>query len=221
MRARGYRAFSDSELYSAFDITYDYDVFDFFTDYINGRLSLEEYLEAIRRQEYIYPDNYVKLRLLENHDQKRARKLFADDKLLKMWTAFMYFQKGSTLLYGGQETTDDKAPSLFEKDVVDWSKYDEGYVELIRRLGEIKKKGIFADGNYMIHSAKDINVIYVTYENKDSLVAGVFNVEGKNGFIETSIPDGSYTELIYHNNFDIKNGKIKLSNMPVIFEILK
>jgi hypothetical protein len=41
----------------------------------------------------IYPDNYIKLRYLENHDQARARVIISDEVSLRNWTAFIYFQK--------------------------------------------------------------------------------------------------------------------------------
>lgn len=118
MRGRGLTALSDSEIYQAFDICYDYDVYGRFRDYLSGKGTLKEYAEAINRQEYIYPENYVKLRFLENHDQTRAAFLIPDAVDCVNWTAFTFFQKGLTLIYAGQEYYDDHLPSLFDKDDV-------------------------------------------------------------------------------------------------------
>ncbi|MBP3196889.1 MAG: alpha-amylase, partial [Butyrivibrio sp.] len=118
IRDRGFTAHSDSEIFEAFDISSDYDVYPDFTAYVSGKGSLEAYSDAINRQEYIYPDNYVKLRFLENHDQPRARFLFPDIRALRNATAFLYFQKGLTLIYAGQEMAVSHLPSLFDKDTV-------------------------------------------------------------------------------------------------------
>ena len=71
-RANGIPTCSDSEMYRAFDICYDYDVFPCFKEYLDGTVPLSQYAQAVTRQEYTYPDNYVKLRFLENHDNPRA-----------------------------------------------------------------------------------------------------------------------------------------------------
>ena len=119
-RARGLKVLSDSELYQAFDACYDYDIFDTFKDYLAGEAPLERYAEAVNRQEFIYPDNFIKLRFLENHDRARAAFAIPGVQARQNWTAFLYFQKGMTLLYNGQEAECVHRPSLFDKDDIDW-----------------------------------------------------------------------------------------------------
>ena len=67
LRSRGVTCLSDSEIFQAFDVSYEYDVYSDFNAYLKGTGSLAEYAAALNRQESIYPDNYVKLRFLENH----------------------------------------------------------------------------------------------------------------------------------------------------------
>lgn len=221
LRDEGFIALSDSEIYRAFDIAYDYDVHNHFKGYLSGKFELDEYLEKIRQQEYIYPENYVKLRFLENHDQPRAKKLINDERLLKIWTAYMYFQKGTVLLYGGQEAKDKNTPSLFDIDKVNWHGMDEGFSEYLRNLGSMKKKQIFAYGKYNIHRIDKRGVIYITYEDESSIMAGIFNVENKIGHIETSLKDGSYENIIDDSSVEVKEGKVKLGDKAIIFEIEK
>ena len=70
-RANGTPCLSDAELYRAFDLCYDYDT----ANDIWPRCATRE-ARALRRglntQEGIFPENYVKLRFLENHDRPRA-----------------------------------------------------------------------------------------------------------------------------------------------------
>ena len=58
------------------------------------------------------------MRYLENHDQDRAKEIIPKESALRNWTAFLYFQKGATLLYAGQENQNETRPDLFNKDVI-------------------------------------------------------------------------------------------------------
>ena len=139
-RANGIPASSDSELYQAFDICYDYDIFDGFTDYLTGQGSLDDYAKSISAQEGIYPANYVKLRFLENHDQPRAHYMIPDARALRSWTAFSFFEKGTALVYAGQEIGESHLPELFEKDPIDWDHWEVDLTELIKKLSAIRRQ---------------------------------------------------------------------------------
>ncbi|MBR1691702.1 MAG: alpha-amylase [Lachnospiraceae bacterium] len=161
-RARGMVSCSDSEIFQAFDMSYEYDINEWYRGYLTGRSSLSEYAAHINLQESIYPDNYVKLRFLENHDQPRAHFLIPDERALENWTAFVYFQKGATLIYAGQEKGCVKVPALFDKDPVDWngsgkqSKSAE-LSGLMAKMAQIKKASVFADSSYRVQPlARDL-----------------------------------------------------------------
>jgi glycosidase len=219
LRNEGISAASDSEIFNAFDIAYDYDVDSYFKSYLNGEIELECYLEKVRQQEYIYPDNYVKLRFLENHDQPRAKYLLSDEKLLKLWIAYMYFQKGSVLLYGGQEAQDINTPSLFEIDKVNWKGMNEEFICYLKKLGQMKKRDIFAYGKYHIHKLNKKGIIYITYKYKETVLVGIFNVENKLGKLETELKNGMYKNILDDSVVEIKNGEIELKNRALIFEV--
>ena len=71
MRRAGYYCAADTELYDAFDITYDYDIWPYFEGCFQPTGTLREYTALVNFQESEYPAGYVKLRCLENHDQPR------------------------------------------------------------------------------------------------------------------------------------------------------
>ncbi|WP_026477530.1 alpha-amylase family glycosyl hydrolase [Alkaliphilus transvaalensis] len=220
VRREGYYAASDSESYQAFDITYDYDGFLYFKNYLEGRNTLEDYLEKIRQQEYIYPNNYAKLRFIENHDQSRIKTLIPNGDLLKIWTAFMYFQKGPVLLYAGQEAQEIHRPSLFDLDPISWDNLNDDFVDYLKNLYKIKQKTIFANGYYHIHRIDKKGVIYATYEINNKILAGIFNVENKAGTIKVELPDGNYTNLVDGSPIMIEKGEIVLKNSAIILEIV-
>lgn len=217
MREQGVLCSSDSEIFQAFDISYEYDTYKFFRSYLEGNISLEEYLEKKRSQEYIYPANYVKLRFVENHDQPRAAFIFKEKTDLKNWTAFSFFEKGTVLVYAGQESRDYNCPSLFDRDLVNWD-VDREYADYIKKLISIKKKDIFSYGNYRIFKSIKQGVIHAEYSYKDKKLTGIFNVERKIGKYNLELKDGIYINLIDDKNIEVTNGEIELSNFPIMFE---
>lgn len=220
LRKNGILCHSDSEMYNAFDINYDYDGYEFFMMYLKGEITLEDYLEKKREQEYVYPQNYVKLRFLENHDNTRASKLFKDEKDLKNWTAFSFFEKGAELIYAGEEVRDDNRPSLFYKDNVNWNN-DRNFENYIKKLISIKKKDIFSIGNYKILKSSKKGIVHAEYCYKNELLTGIFNVERKIGEYEINLKDGTYINLINDNKVQVKNNKINIENAPIIIESKK
>ena len=218
MRSRGLTAHSDSEIYRAFDICYDYDVYHAFIDFLSGKGSLQAYAEAINRQEYIYPDNYVKLRFLENHDQPRARFLLPDERSLRNLTAFLFFQKGMTLLYAGQEYALSHLPSLFDPDPVDWNSSEKtDLTDLIRPLAKMKKQPLFADSIYHV-SALSEEYLIAEHQSINERMTGVFSITGRKGIVPVpGVKDGIYKNEIDGSKIEVLHGYLMFSGDPVIF----
>ena len=216
MRSRGLTALSDAEIYRAFDLSYDYDCYGKFTGYLCGDNTLADYAEAINRQEYIYPDNYVKLRFLENHDQPRAGFLIPDVCALRNWTAFSFFQKGLTLIYNGQECGVSHLPDLFDKDTVDWCGEDNvDFSPLLTTLAVIKRDALFADSTYHVQ-AQGEDFLVATHEKDDRKALGVFAVTGKNGLVSVDFPDGMYSNLIDNKTIEVFRGRVAVKGEPII-----
>ncbi|AHV98329.1 alpha-amylase family glycosyl hydrolase [Paenibacillus sabinae] len=218
LRAKGMINLSDSEIFQAFDICYDYDIHKYFRGYLTGDYKLSYYAEKINMQEYIYPDNYVKLRYLENHDQARAKEIIQDDNDLINWTAFIYFQKGMTLIYAGQETENDFRPDLFNKDTVNWNT-GKDISALLKSLYPIKKKEIVAKGSYHVTALDEEDILVGTYTLNEHKMMGVFSVKSKTAEVETGLPDGSYQNLVDGSNVFVKEGKLLSEGKPIIIEL--
>ena len=219
MRDLGLVAQSDCEMYSSFDILYDYDIYGNLTEYVSGTGTLKAYSDAINRQEYTYPDNYVKLRFLENHDQPRARFLFPGEKALRNATAFLYFQKGMTLIYAGQEAGLSHLPSLFDKDTVEWESPEAVDLSgLMKRLYEIKQDALFADSTYRTKTYED-NVLKAIYSRGGQKIIGIFSLKGEPGIIPINVGDGRYENLLSGNTVEVMHGYISLSGEPIIIRV--
>jgi hypothetical protein len=74
-------------------MAYDYDVFEIFNGVLTGKRSLADYAEALTRQTVIYPDNYIKMRYLENHDNFRAAALISNPEKLQLGQLSSIFNK--------------------------------------------------------------------------------------------------------------------------------
>lgn len=216
LRERGFDCLSDSQAFEAFDMSYDYDIYHTFTGYLKGEVPLERYARAVNRQETIYPGNYVKLRCLENHDQPRARFLIPDQRALRNWTAFLFFQKGAVLLYGGQEAACAHLPSLFDRDPVDWSGPDCS--PLLRRLAELKKHPLLADSAYQT-AALPGEFLRGVHRKGDRQLVGVFSARGSSsGPVPVDAPDGCYENLVDGSRVEVRAGMLSFQGEPVIIE---
>ena len=213
-RRRGMTAHSDGEMYQAFDITYDYDIYGDFMRYIRGTCSLEEYAEALKRQEAAYPADYVKLRFLENHDRPRMAELFPEDRLQRNWLAWMFFQKGTPLLYGGQEWGAVHRPGLFDADPVPMEGIPK-HQELIRSLTAMKKDELFRDGVYTFRTLPG-DILMAEWEKNKKRAIGLFSLKGQSGCVISPLPDGKYINLLSDMPVQAEGGMITIDGEPVV-----
>ena len=219
LRNLGYKALSESEIYQIFDMAYDYDTHPYFEGYLEGKLPLKRYLEELQRQEEVYPDNYIKMRNLENHDFGRFAPMVKNDynKIIN-WTSQMFFSKGSTMMYAGQEYCDNHLPSLFDIDKVNWDGTDIS--DKVMTLSKITKDKIFSYGYYEIHiTSKEI--YYGEYKLDTKHIVGIFNVGQDTGYIKIDIKNGIYKNLLDNSEIIIKDKQFELTKDPVIFWVNK
>lgn len=217
-RAHGITCLSDSEIFQAFDISYEYDIYFDYAAYLTGTGSLSSYTEQINRQEGIYPDNYVKLRLLENHDRMRAAAMIPDDRALRNWTAFLYFQKGMTLLYNGQEYADENRPDLFDREPIDLHT-GRNLTPLMQKLYQIKKDPLFTDSSYHTEAPGNEVLVAVHQKNGRRLI-GIFSVTGRAVTAKVNLPEGSYTDLLTNRELRVKDSMIQTGGEPAILSVM-
>ena len=221
LRLKGHEALSDAELYTYFDILYDYDIYHEFWGYLRRQEPLEIYREAHRRQERIYPKSYVKARHVENHDNPRILWVTQDAHKQLNWIAYSFFARGIAFLHAGIETSSDHMPYLFEKDPVDWSLLDPKRVMWIQALAQLKRDPIFAQdvGYHILSHPQD--VLHFEYETVHERLIGIFNVGQVKGAMEVSFPEGVYRDEITKAIHEVRFGMIALSLEPMIFRIKK
>ncbi len=217
LRSLDYDCFTDSEMYQAFDICYDYDIFDYMYHYLDDPSLLNEWIEAIQRQETMYPRNYIKLRSFENHDQKRLRFRTRDEAHFIQMLTFQFFLKGPSFIYNGMEHQATHEPSLFDDDLIVWDE-NKSVEPLIRRLITLKKDTLFRDGHFNIENQN--GAVLVTYEKDNDVLLGIFNLEQQSSII-LNLKDGLYTNIFNQKSIEVKQGKVILDQEPMMIRTKK
>ena len=211
-RSNGLPCLSDSELYEAFDMTYDYDIWPIWQLAVQGKVPVRRYVEMLRYQDCIYPQNYIKMRCVENHDQARIMHLAPSRSQAIAWTAFEAFNKGSFLIYAGQESGLKHTPSLFEIDKLDWGDYS--LQPFLTKLVKLKKDPAQVEGKFVVIQADP--AIQAAWEYPGKNLYGIFNTSGKTGYIMVSLPDGTYRDLLNDGQVSVKGGKMLLPEVATI-----
>ena len=172
------------------------------------------YLDALNFQETSYPANYNKLRFLENHDQPRIASFVRDERALVNDTAMLYFLKGTTLLYAGQEFENDHLPSLFDLDPID-RRTGHDLSGLLRRLYAVKHQ--LGSADWFFADADDANDLALLQRGSaGKRFVGVFSLKAKAADVRVDAADGVYENLIDRSAVTVKNGILSCTGEPVI-----
>ncbi|KAH3743471.1 alpha amylase [Pelomyxa schiedti] len=169
----------------AFDLLYDYDIYDVMVKAIQGRMPIKVYLERLRMQSLYLPPGAHKLRYVENHDKPRIASLVSSQAANEAWTSLVCFLPGAFMIYGGQEAQEKKRPSLFDNDPVEWSSSNslENFLQSLARVkaligySSLPSESISSSGTVKFYVKKYAPVVVAAWyfgENKPGLV-GVFN----------------------------------------------
>lgn len=211
-RAKGLTAISDSELYQAFDLTYDYDIWPIWQTAVVGNVPVWRYLEMVRYQDCIYPVNYIKLRYVENHDQARIMTMAPTRNQALAWTAFQAFNKGAFLLYAGQESAAVHTPSLFERDPIVWGDYElQPFLTLLTHL---KKDPAQMAGQFALLEADP--AIQATWYLPGNSLYGVFNTAARDGEVVVRLADGVYTDALSGASLRVRHGRLPMPDTAAI-----
>lgn len=212
---------TDAELYEAFDMEYEYDVRKTFDNYLAGKCELSHLAAVLNFQERAYPENYVKLRFLENHDQPRISSLIREETDLFNYTAYLYFAKGATMLYAGQEFREDKRPSLFEKETIRRNEI----LDISSWLGEFAriKKEELSDQDLVEFFADDENdILAVLRDDGVKRKIGIFCLKSTHARLRVPfLKDGKYVNLLNDAEMEFKGGIVKTDGLPMMLAEVK
>ena len=216
VRREGFYCARDTEMFDAFDIEYQYDIWESFERFVRGEGLLHEFCEMLNMQEALYRGNYNKLRYLENHDQPRIAARVPDERARDNYTAMLFFLKGTTLLYAGQEFSCTHQPSLFEREVFDRTGRDVS--DMLSRLARIKHS-FLGESSFLARADDEKAIAVMQRGGKTGRAIGVFSLRGESGAVDVDAPDGKYREWIRGGEVLVKNGQVFCGGEPVIFTL--
>ncbi|ACL69726.1 alpha-amylase family glycosyl hydrolase [Halothermothrix orenii] len=216
LRESGYVCHSDPELHEVFDLTYDYDGFEYLKSYFKGQGQIHDYINHLYIQETLYPENAIKMRFLENHDNVRIASIIKDKTRLKNWTAFYLLLPGASLIYSGQEYGIDNTPDLFNQDPIDWETGDPDFYSYMKRLVSIARK---IKSNCYRFSIKEIvkGIIEIKWQGREDCYLSLLNLEDRYGYLDCNSVYSGYDML---NDRVYESGeKMKIEKNPLILKL--
>ncbi|MGN0286872.1 MAG: alpha-amylase family glycosyl hydrolase [Atopobiaceae bacterium] len=247
-RTAGMCCQKDTRMFDAFDMEYSYDIQETFERYLKGEVPLSTWLDLMDFQESVYPDNYDKLRFLENHDLPRIASRAGGPRRLRNLTAMLYLLNGTTLIYAGQEVSATRQPSLFDKDTIDWSALNASAAPqtsisadsphdfdaalapstnlspLMRSMADVKKSHL-SPTDFISFEADDKNdVAVIVRRGASTTKIGAFALTDADKTDSTTVvnvaaPDGVYRNLIDGSQIKVAYGKAQVSSCPFVIEL--
>ena len=203
---------ADTELYKAFDMTYDYDLWPWFEGCMTGKNTLQQYIDMLNYQEQTYPSGFIKMRCGENHDTPRLAHWVPEEDRLRHWLAFLYFCRGSMLLYGGTEFAPRKQVGLFDADDNFGDKRCD-LSDFLRRCKAMKQTLPLTGAVWYEVSG---GAVIGRYKSPEAERLGVFGLADSRAEVPVDMPDGVYEDQL-GGKVTVTGGHVRLDGGPVVF----
>jgi glycosidase len=131
---------NDPNIHAAFDMTYDWKLFDAFAQIAQGKADARVLNDWVRRGRDGFPEDSYRMAFTSNHDINSWR--WSDSELygdkFRSFAVLAATLPGMPLILGGQESGLDKKIAFFEKDAIAWKGY--GNAALYKRLLTLKSR---------------------------------------------------------------------------------
>ena len=212
LRKMGAYCATDTELYRAFDMTYDYDIWPWFEGCLTGRNTLQQYIDMLNYQELTYPSGFIKMRCGENHDTPRLAQRVPEERRLRHWLAFLYFCRGSMLLYGGTEFAPRRQVGLFDADDNFGDKRSD-LSDFLRRCKAMKLELPLEGAVWYEVSG---GTVIGHYKSPAGEVTGVFDLSGEGEATVVERADGVYENQL-GGDLTVTDGHVRTDCDPLVF----
>lgn len=205
---------------ASFDLTYAWNVYDAMANIVNGKADASTIDAALKREYYKYPKGSLRLRFSENHDKWRAMKVFGPAHYAA--ACLIFTLDGVPLIYNGQEVGDDRQPSLFEKELIDWKGAKIGKQKAVeirkfyKRLIAFRKNhpSLNHGQRFKVHTSDDRQVFAFVTSYRDDAVLVAINFSPKEFSGTIDLPEIFLSEngklaakpLFDGGNLGMKNG---------------
>jgi glycosidase len=133
---------NDPAIHAAFDMTYDWKLFDILADIAQGKADARVLADWVRHGQDGFPKDAYRMAFTSNHDVNSWR--WSDISLygekFKAFAVLAATLPGMPLILGGQESGLDKKIAFFEKDAIAWKGF--GNRSFYQRLLTLKSRHI-------------------------------------------------------------------------------
>jgi glycosidase len=126
----------DPALHSAFDMTYDWKLFDIFANIAQGKSDARALTVWLKQGQERFPADAYRMNFTSNHDVNSWRwsdKDLYGDKF-RAFAVLAALLPGMPMILNGQESGLDKKIAFFEKDAINWKQFENTplYRQLLR-----------------------------------------------------------------------------------------
>jgi glycosidase len=127
---------NDPAIHAAFDMTYDWKLFDTFADIAKGKSDARALVAWVLHGQDGFPRDAYRMTFTSNHDVNSWR--WSDQELygdrFAVFAVLAATLPGMPLILGGQESKLDKKIAFFEKDAISWKSFTNAplYQKLLR-----------------------------------------------------------------------------------------
>ncbi|MCK4577692.1 MAG: DUF3459 domain-containing protein, partial [Candidatus Marinimicrobia bacterium] len=156
---------------SGFDATYAFNTFNKFISLANGFSDVSAIHQTMKAEQGSYPQGSLRMRFLENHDQRRAAEVIASEQRLVAASVGIFLLPGLPMLYNGSELGLDHRLELFDRDPIQWDTGSEGYRSLLRELFALRKQyPALINGEYRPHDVAPNVLAYSRHHGNESVL---------------------------------------------------
>lgn len=173
----------DPAIHSVFDMTYDWALLDAFADISDGKADAGMLRKWVEAGQTDFPVDSYRMNFTSNHDVNSWR--WSDcEKYGPRFRTFAVLAAtlpGMALVYSGQEAGLGKKIAFFEKDAIDWHKYENAdfYRKLLRRKANNPALANGANGGVVeLLNAGDARVFAFRRKSGSHFVTVAANISG-------------------------------------------
>jgi len=168
---------------NGFHLTYGWNTRRAFYQIIKNDYSTDFLDQTLEKEYYRYPRQALKMRFTENHDEARTMTLFSAEQT-RVLTFLNFTLPGVPMIYAGQEVGATEKPSLFQKSAINWRQFDNGLMDLIRKMNNLRRKNpVLISGTYQ----------YIKTSHPESIFAFIRRMEQDRVLIVANLKDKSCT----------------------------
>lgn len=170
---------------NAFDMSYGWEFHHIMNEIAKGNENANDAENYFIKNDSVFPEDAYRMNFTSNHDENswNGTEYERMGNAAQTFAALTFVIPGMPLIYTAQETALKKRLKFFDKDSIDWTKFELG--EFYKNLSKIKKKnkalwnGTSGGKLLRINSSDNENVFAFIREKEGNKVFAIFNFSDK------------------------------------------